>query len=190
MQVTHQPFLDLFRKFSDGKGKQAKLKSPDELKAFLEAVRAVEQDLSDDAAADGRGPSEPVAAPADEDTGNAVAAIAGEASGAQDKAQQPDGGATKPVSKEDLPSSAPVTTAGASNGAALGSDSTTNGIPGDVPVAAPPQPDKANDMAMQQSLRIVRTVLEAGNAFSGINRKVQMKPTDAEESGIVTELQV
>lgn len=47
--MTHSSFLDLFAKFKDGKGKQAKLKSPDELAAFLDTVKTVQQLLADGA---------------------------------------------------------------------------------------------------------------------------------------------
>ena len=40
------------------------------------------------------------------------------------------------------------------------------------------------------SLKIVRNVLEQGKAFSGINRKVQLKPTHVDDAGNVTELQL
>jgi hypothetical protein len=41
VQVSNEPFLDVFSKFKDSKGRQAKLKAPAELEAFLEAVLKV-----------------------------------------------------------------------------------------------------------------------------------------------------
>lgn len=41
VQVTNQPFLDVFAKYKDSKGRQAKLKAPAELEAFLQAVLQV-----------------------------------------------------------------------------------------------------------------------------------------------------
>ena len=50
-QVDQAEFLKLFENHKDSKGKQAKLKSPDELAAFLEGVRSVQQSLDAAAAA-------------------------------------------------------------------------------------------------------------------------------------------
>lgn len=41
MQVSNKPFLDVFAKYKDSKGRQAKLKAPAELEFFLEAVLQV-----------------------------------------------------------------------------------------------------------------------------------------------------
>jgi inositol-hexakisphosphate/diphosphoinositol-pentakisphosphate 1-kinase len=141
LQVTQQPFLELFEQLKDSKGKQAKLKSPDELAAFLAAVKKVEALLAAAAAS----PS-------------MASSVSGAASGEQ---------AAPPV-----PPAERATWGDA--GAPLLATS-----PADV---------------MSQSLRIVRTVLEHGNHFSGINRKVQLKPTQSRAgpagAPVVTELQL
>ena len=126
LQVTHQAFLTLFDKLKDAKGKQAKLKSPDELAAFLAAVKEVEVVLA--------------AAAAEHSADGADARSERSASG--------DGAST-------------------SAAAAAAAEVTVTG----------------------QSLKIVRTVLEHGNHFSGINRKVQLKPTQS-RGAEVTELQL
>jgi hypothetical protein len=41
VQASNQPFLEVFERFKDSKGRQAKLKAPDELQAFLMAVLQV-----------------------------------------------------------------------------------------------------------------------------------------------------
>ena len=54
--------------------------------------------------------------------------------------------------------------------------------PRDPAAAPPPRPDAADDDApdpeeTREKLRIVRTVLEQGGSFAGVNRKAQLKPT-------------
>jgi len=95
MKVSQPSILALFDKYKDSKGKQAKLKSPNQLQEFLDITRDLLKSLTD---------REP---PAE-----------GEA----------------------------------------------------------PQLDKDEVAELREKLQIVRTVLEAGGHFSGVNRKVQLKP--------------
>lgn len=45
MLVTQKPFLDLFHKYIDSKGKQAKLKSPNELQELLDVTRGLLEEM-------------------------------------------------------------------------------------------------------------------------------------------------
>lgn len=98
MQVTQEPLLDLFHKYMDGKGKQAKLKSPNELQELLDITRDLLEQLD---------------------------------------AKQRD----------------------ASLSSGGGDDSSTH-----------------EEDELREKFRIMKTVLEQGGHFTGINRKVQLKP--------------
>jgi inositol-hexakisphosphate/diphosphoinositol-pentakisphosphate 1-kinase len=125
VQVTHQAFLDLFQKYKDAKGKQAKLKAPDELEAFLRVVQEVERHVCHETIV-----------------------------------QESHGGSVPMAKRTGTP------------------DNSTSG-------------ESASKLNSQ--LRIIRNVLEHGNHFSGINRKVQLKPCayrDPKQPSKVSELQV
>lgn len=94
MRISEPPLLELFEKYKDSKGKQAKLKSPAQLQELLDITRTLVGNMERRAALD----------------------------------------------KDD------------------------------------PEESRAQDAEMREKLRIVRTVLEQGGHFSGINRKVQLKP--------------
>jgi inositol hexakisphosphate/diphosphoinositol-pentakisphosphate kinase len=100
MKVTQEPLLALLHKHLDSKGKQAKLKSPNELQDLLDATRL----LLDELEAKQRAAAE-------------AAAAGGQA----------------------------------------------------------PAPDPDTD-ELREKFRIMKTVLEQGGQFAGINRKVQLKP--------------
>mmetsp|Transcript_36118 Transcript_36118/g.91148 ORF Transcript_36118/g.91148 Transcript_36118/m.91148 type:complete len:1152 (-) Transcript_36118:379-3834(-) len=103
MKVSSPPFLDLLMRHIDSKGKQAKLKSPNQLQELLEVTTAELAKM---------------------ETG-----VAEEATGEAD----------------------------------------------DVTSISSKAPDSGEEI--REKLRIVRTVLEQGGHFSGINRKAQLKPT-------------
>lgn len=137
LQVGHQAFISVFEQYKNSKGKQAKLKAPEELQTFLKAVVEVADHL--------------------------------------------------PQLRR-------------------GAGSTATADPGREPAVAPPaaeQPDgamaivdaqeKAQELIAQEraQLAIIRRVLQQGNHFSGINRKVQLKPIVVDDAtGAVTQLQV
>jgi Histidine phosphatase superfamily (branch 2) len=184
VQVAHQPFLDLFANFKDSKGHQAKLKSPEELKAFLEAVRSVEEELARHTMSD---------------TSLSVPASDGAAPPAapQDGRASSDGGRASGKFREDSGAQPPAMSGTGELAEADGFTATTriaaapSGAAAEqvAGAAAAAMPSEAHS-ALWQSLRIVRTVLETGKSFSGINRKVQLKPTDTDDEGAATELQV
>jgi hypothetical protein len=105
MKVTQAPLLALLHKYIDSKGKQAKLKSPNELQELLDVTRQL------------------------------------------------------------LEESEAAQRAAASN---LNSSSSAEGA------AAPPVDHEADEL--RERFRIIKTVLEQGGQFAGINRKVQLKP--------------
>jgi inositol-hexakisphosphate/diphosphoinositol-pentakisphosphate 1-kinase len=120
MRVDQAPLLDLLHKYMDSKGKQAKLKSPNELQELLDVTRTLLDELD-----------------------------------------------AKQREKE---------MAGAGSGGGVGTGDVPPPSPGSVcgPLAynsIDPEADEA-----REKFRIMKTVLEQGGQFSGINRKVQLKP--------------
>ncbi|KAK9917336.1 hypothetical protein WJX75_003277 [Coccomyxa subellipsoidea] len=101
MKITQEPLLELLRKHMDSKGKQAKLKSPQELQELLDVTRALLADMDKNRSAKQRG--------------------------------------------------------------------------GDAPVSIDLKLDADQD-ELREKFGIVRTVLEHGGSFAGVNRKVQLKP--------------
>eukprot|EP00879_Flechtneria_rotunda_P022005 GHRR01023207.1.p2 GENE.GHRR01023207.1~~GHRR01023207.1.p2 ORF type:complete len:405 (+),score=176.18 GHRR01023207.1:1563-2777(+) len=110
--VTQGPLLELFNKYKDSKGKQAKLKSPGQLQELLDVTRQLLADM------------------------------------------------------EAKANSASSNSSGRLVTGSMGGPSTE-------------EENREHELHEEQreKLRIVRTVLEQGGTFSGINRKVQLKPT-------------
>jgi hypothetical protein len=157
LQVSEPAFLEVFTKFKDTKGKQAKLKSPDELATFLEAVKTVDRILAENTR-DSDLSSSDVAEYADGD----VAKVSVKMGDIVD-------------AKLQTTSSSDERTAGGSGGGEGGSQRGKHVL---------------GTTKTSQLLKIVRTVLEQGNHFSGINRKVQLKPTRTDALGRVSEVQL
>jgi len=109
MKVTQAPLLALLHKYIDSKGKQAKLKSPNELQELLDVTRQL-------------------------------------------------------LEESEAAQRAAMATAGAGSASANASS----------PEAAAAIDNEADEM--RERFRIMKTVLEQGGQFAGINRKVQLKP--------------
>ncbi|GAB4823839.1 hypothetical protein N2152v2_010885 [Parachlorella kessleri] len=152
MKVTQAPLLDLMHKYLDSKGKQAKLKSPNELQELLDVTRQ----LLDELEARQRGSAAGTAA--------AGSPAAGSTAGAAGTA----------------PAAGAAGTAGGSGGGGAGEGAAGGGAPHgqqaqQAPQAPAPGLDPDND-EFREKFRIMKTVLEQGGQFAGINRKVQLKP--------------
>jgi inositol hexakisphosphate/diphosphoinositol-pentakisphosphate kinase len=164
MQVMQKPFLELFEELKDSKGKQAKLKSPDELAAFLAAVKKVEASLAAAISAAAAAPESMVS------------------SSGMTFCEDSDQTTAHHPRCEENPPAPPATVV--SEGRVTWVERPS----------APPAPPLPAIEVMSQSLRIVRQVLEQGKHFSGINRKVQLKPTQRvlgpDGTPVVTELQL
>lgn len=133
MQVGHQPFISVFERYKNAKGKQAKLKAPEELQTFLKAVVEVADGLP--------------------------------------QLRRPSVGAV------DL---------GADR------DSSALSLSAEQSEDSPHTTDAQEQVAQERAqLAIIRRVLQQGNHFSGINRKVQLKPILVDDAtGCVKRLQV
>lgn len=135
MQIDQQEVIDVFTRYKDSKGQQAKLKSPDQLQEFLDAVRAVLTHIDDEL--------------------STLRAATGERSTSSQTTSMRD----RVRSDKAVPPA--------------------RGLMGAVSNAAEAEGAKKQEdpeeklVALREKLRIVRTVLESGGHFSGINRKVR-----------------
>lgn len=172
MKVTQEPMLELLHKYLDSKGKQAKLKSPNELQELLDATHTILADL------DRREHREPARPP----RYDMRRVKSGAAAATQEKVplQAPSEGAAAAASKGDpkkekesnvelkaeqkqaLPPSA--------------SQVAPEGEQAPETTAEPAAKLDPDSDEIREKFRIVRTVLEQGGHFAGINRKVQLKP--------------
>ena len=123
MKVTQPALLALLHKYLDSKGKQAKLKSPNELQELLDVTRQLLEES---------------------DASHRAAAAASNGGG----------------------------------GGGGGSNATSNSS---TPAASSLSLDAEAD-ELRERFRIIKTVLEQGGQFAGINRKVQLKPLKWENS--------
>lgn len=132
VQVGHQPFISVFERYKNAKGKQAKLKAPEELQTFLKAVVEVADHLPQ-------------------------------------------------LRRQSM---------GADNGSDR--DSSALSLSAEQSEDCPQTADAQEQIAQERAqLAIIRRVLQQGNHFSGINRKVQLKPILVDDgTGCVRRLQV
>jgi len=136
MKVTQGPLLDLFHKYVDFKGKQAKLKSPNELQELLDVTRELLEQL---------------------------------------EAKQ-----KKAAKQANNTSSIDSNGGGGKSDIGCGPNSLPpSPIPAQIQQQQQQQQNKDADEdedEMREKFRIMKTVLEQGGHFTGINRKVQLKP--------------
>jgi hypothetical protein len=164
MTVRQPALLALFEKHCDAKRKQAKLKSPGQLQELLDATRQLLSGLERRESKPG-GPA--VASPA--------LSLATAASSAAAIAAASSSGAAGPPP---APSSAPAS--GGGGGQQLANAPSSSTTPPLLPLAATAateQREADEREELREKLRIMRTVLEQGGQFSGVNRKAQLKPT-------------